>query len=209
MKHIYILCLALSSFFIYHLATAETYDRYAFFMPQGALQQNTLLTDLPQIEETKQTTETTKSLSSTTSIKSQPKETAVQNQEVKTTPVKEAKKEVKKSEPKKQVTVQPSTPEKQQISLPVVKKVEIVEIPEPEEIEEPEPDTVTRFTTEDLDPLLRELADRPKGKAAFQKIYENYVNNLRIYLRKKKLPTDSQQEKVLAKANTLRRFNVQ
>ena len=245
MKYIYIICLLLSSFFTDNSSAATNESaRYAFFMPQGALQQNRQVPDIrlmrprhtKPVEDTQPASSDTPTAIKQISNKPQPQnlvrtptlentvtsESVPQNTRKSSAPARQYAQPQTQSASKATATAQPTTPKKQIIASPelspeIEKKVQqytLDDSPVP-----PQKKTAATTTAAAISPLeklkqksLKELlADIPYPDSdlpKFKQLYADYGMELRVLERRHKLPTNSEQEKTLAKANTLRRFEV-
>ncbi len=240
MKYIYIICLLLSSFFTDKSSAATNESaRYAFFMPQGALQQNRQVPDIrlmrprhtKPVEDTQPASSDTPTAIKQISNKPQPQnlvrtptlentvtsESVPQNTRKSSAPARQYAQPQTQSASKATATAQPTTPKKQIIASPEIeKKVQQYTLDDSPVPPQKKTAATTAAAISPLEKLkqksLKELlADIPYPDSdlpKFKQLYADYGMELRVLERRHKLPTNSEQEKTLAKANTLRRFEV-
>ena len=240
MKYIYIICLLLSSFFTDKSSAATNESaRYAFFMPQGALQQNRQVPDIrlmrprhtKPVEDTQPASSDTPTAIKQISNKPQPQnlvrtptlentvtsESVPQNTRKSSAPARQYAQPQTQSASKATATAQPTTPKKQIIASPEIeKKVQQYTLDDSPVPPQKKTAATTAAAISPLEKLkqksLKELlADIPypdSNLPKFKQLYADYGMELRVLERRHKLPTNSEQEKTLAKANTLRRFEV-
>ena len=244
MKYIYIICLLLSSFFTDKSSAATNEStRYAFFMPQGALQQNHQVPDirLMRPRHTKPVENTQPASSDTTTevkqISNKPhpqnlartpalkntvtSENVPQNTRKSSAPTRQYAQPQTQPTAKATVAAQPTTPKKQIIASPelspeIEKKVQQYTLDDSPVPPQKKTATTTAAAISPLEKLkqksLKELlADIPYPDAdlpKFKQLYADYGMELRVLERRHKLPANSEQEETLAKASTLRRFEV-
>lgn len=240
MKYIYIICLLLSSFFTDKSSAATNESaRYAFFMPQGALQQNRQVPDIrlmrprhtKPVEDTQPASSDTPTAIKQISNKPHPQnlartptlentvtsESVPQNTRKSSAPARQYAQPQTQSASKATATAQPTTPKKQIIASPEIeKKVQQYTLDDSPVPPQKKTAATTAAAISPLEKLkqksLKELlADIPypdSNLPKFKQLYADYGMELRVLERRHKLPTNSEQEKTLAKANTLRRFEV-
>ena len=240
MKYIYIICLLLSSFFTDKSSAATNESaRYAFFMPQGALQQNRQVPDIrlmrprhtKPVEDIQPATSDTPTEVKQISNKPHPQnlartptlentvtsESVPQNTRKSSAPARQYAQPQTQSASKATATAQPTTPKKQIIASPEIeKKVQQYTLDDSPVPPQKKTAATTAAAISPLEKLkqksLKELlADIPypdSNLPKFKQLYADYGMELRVLERRHKLPTNSEQEKTLAKANTLRRFEV-
>ncbi len=240
MKYIYIICLLLSSFFTDKSSAATNESaRYAFFMPQGALQQNRQVPDIrlmrprhtKPVEDIQPATSDTPTEVKQISNKPQPQnlvrtptlentvtsESVPQNTRKSSAPTRQYAQPQTQPASKATATAQPTTPKKQIIASPEIeKKVQQYTLDDSPVPPQKKTAATTAAAISPLEKLkqksLKELlADIPYPDSdlpKFKQLYADYGMELRVLERRHKLPTNSEQEKTLAKANTLRRFEV-
>lgn len=243
MKYIYIICLLLSSFFTDKSSAATNEStRYAFFMPQGALQQNRQVPDIrlmrprhtKPVEDTQPVSSDTPTEVKQISNKPQPQnlartptlentvtsESVPQNTRKSSAPARQYAQPQTQSASKTKATAQSTTPKKQIIASPelspeIEKKVQQYTLDD-SPIPQKKTATTTAAAISPLEKLkqksLKELlADIPYPDSdlpKFKQLYADYGMELRVLERRHKLPANSEQEETLAKASTLRRFEV-
>lgn len=221
MKYTYMICLTLSSLFINKPLLADTNTlSHAFFIPTGAFQQNTEVQDIdtmrprysvPYEPSTTEETDDTFIEQPTPIAESTPSPTPLQ--------IKKAVQPIQAT-PKitQQAIAKPLSP------APTSKPTEPAPLPTPSpyKLEDIIPETTSETTqteTDELSPLeafqqksLKEMLDTlpypnfnlPK----YKQLYALYVLELRTAYRKGELPYNYEQEQILAKANSIRRFEV-
>ena len=244
MKYIYIICLLLSSFFTDKSSAATNEStRYAFFMPQGALQQNRQVPDIrlmrprhtKPVEDTQPASSDTPTEVKQISNKPHPKnlartpalkntvtsENVPQNTRKSSAPTRQYAQPQTQPTAKATAAAQPTTPRKQIIASPelspeIEKKVQQYTLDDSPIPPQKKTATTTAAAISPLEKLkqksLKELlADIPYPDSdlpKFKQLYADYGMELRVLERRHKLPANSEQEETLAKANTLRRFEV-
>ncbi len=244
MKYIYIICLLLSSFFTDKSSAATNEStRYAFFMPQGALQQNRQVPDIrlmrprhtKPVEDTQPASSDTPTEAKQISNKPHPKnlartpalkntvtsENVPQNTRKSSAPTRQYAQPQTQPTAKATAAAQPTTPKKQIIASPelspeIEKKVQQYTLDDSPIPPQKKTATTTAAAISPLEKLkqksLKELlADIPYPDSdlpKFKQLYADYGMELRVLERRHKLPANSEQEETLAKANTLRRFEV-
>lgn len=240
MKYIYIICLLLSSFFTDKSSAATNESaRYAFFMPQGALQQNRQVPDIrlmrprhtKPVEDTQPASSDTPTAIKQISNKPHPQnlartptlentvtsESVPQNTRKSSAPARQYAQPQTQSASKATATAQPTTPKKQIIASPEIeKKVQQYTLDDSPVPPQKKTAATTAAAISPLEKLkqksLKELlADIPYPDSdlpKFKQLYADYGMELRVLERRHKLPANSEQEETLAKANTLRRFEV-
>ena len=244
MKYIYIICLLLSSFFTDKSSAATNEStRYAFFMPQGALQQNRQVPDIrlmrprhtKPVEDTQPASSDTPTEAKQISNKPHPKnlartpalkntvtsENVPQNTRKSSAPTRQYAQPQTQPTAKATAAAQPTTPRKQIIASPelspeIEKKVQQYTLDDSPIPPQKKTATTTAAAISPLEKLkqksLKELlADIPYPDSdlpKFKQLYADYGMELRVLERRHKLPANSEQEETLAKANTLRRFEV-
>ena len=244
MKYIYIICLLLSSFFTDKSSAATNESiRYAFFIPQGALQQNRQVPDIrlmrprhtKPVEDTQPASSDTPTEVKQISNKPHPKnlartpalkntvtsENVPQNTRKSSAPTRQYAQPQTQPTAKATAAAQPTTPRKQIIASPelspeIEKKVQQYTLDDSPIPPQKKTATTTAAAISPLEKLkqksLKELlADIPYPDSdlpKFKQLYADYGMELRVLERRHKLPANSEQEETLAKANTLRRFEV-
>ena len=243
MKYIYIICLLLSSFFTDKSSAATNESaRYAFFMPQGALQQNRQVPDIrlmrprhtKPVEDTQPASSDIPTEVKQISNKPHPQnlartptlkntvtsENVPQNTRKSSAPTRQYAQPQTQPTAKATAAAQPTTPKKQIIASPelspeIEKKVQQYTLDD-----SPIPQKKTAATTaaaispleklkqKSLKELLADIPYPDSDLPKFKQLYADYGMELRVLERRHKLPANSEQEETLAKANTLRRFEV-
>ena len=258
MKYMYMICILLSSIFTYKSSSAKNDSYlYAFFIPQGAMQQNRTVKDIrlmrPRHIKTKESPETPKqedAFRETSSVKDSPAHSlsyspsdnqisartatntaAAGNSTSQNTPVAPQKNKTAAKNLSVQPTRAPSTSTASpvRVSLPAsaempaeiaqkVQQYSLDNTPLPQNAQKLDVVPVTmpqiklshiealkkKSISDLLDALPYPNSDLPK----FKQLYAIYGMELRVLQRRGKLPNNSEQEKTLSKANSLRRFEV-
>lgn len=218
MKYIYIICLALSSFFTYNSSLADTHPcSNAFFIPGGAFQQNTSVEDLTPKRQNRIQTVNKPTIAKPLPEfrKQQAPQTEKQAVKRAASPTTQASKQVetaavkKANSPQKQVTAQNKkqqpAPKKQPkyklddspLQTPEIKIAVAQDIP-----------PLEKFRQQDLKEMLNTLPYPNFNLPKFKQIYALYALELRSAYRRGKLPSNYEQDETLAKANSIRRFNI-
>ena len=237
MKYIYILLLALSSFFNNKSLQADTsHQKFAFFMPSGAMQENINTPSLKSFEETTNY-EKANELNTSVQQSSQISEELPQNntkyrktlpisiktfspQEIKTKKVVEQTSTTPKPKTKK-ITTNTKSKEstKKQVktnpvdfsSLDFDENIQISSQEEPKKEEiiiSKELSLVEKIKQQDLSDLLYSVPYPDVKLPKFKQLYNSYVMDLRSYYKYKKMPDNYEQEKSLDKSNSLVKFEV-
>lgn len=222
MKYIYIICAALSSFFTYNSLSANTHTyQNAFFIPGGAFQQNTSVKDIApkrfhqsQPAGIKQpTTE-----NSVVPTKQSTANTIKKTQQTANTPSKQLTQQ--KTKPVKTVTQKPTQQIIKQVAQPAKQKTASkktakyklddspVEPQQPITTAAPELSSLEKFQQKSLKEMLDTLPYPDSDAPKFKQIYALYALELRSTYRRGKLPSNYEQEEILAKADSIRRFDV-
>lgn len=220
MKYMYMTCLVLSSFFIYNPLFADTNNcEHAFFIPGGAFQQNTKIQEIKQIQPQKQSTErTTTQQKNTIKQTPQPQKTkqtinSKQTNSAKVTPTAPAEKNITEntttpqSSPKTNSTntVKKNAPPKKQYIL----EDTLDNSPSEEKTsEKPQISSLEQFQQKTMQEILNTLPYPDFNLPKYKQIYALYALELRSAYRRGELPANYDQEEVLSKANSIRRFNV-
>lgn len=244
MRYFYIICLVLSSFFIYNQSSADNIMRqYAFFIPGNAYQKNTTVNNLdsmrPRYEKP--------TISENTDKIPPAQKTTTKSIEKITRPVtKKPLKEIAETKPAPQinapktltVTKQPDSIN-QEISVitenanataptPVADNSSTEQLSEEKLNEIKEKAAQYNIDIDDdfvITPALTNGKNIPKEKTInamlseipypnpdepkFKQIFGQYGMALRALYRQKVLPKDREQDKTLAKANSIKRFKVE
>ena len=203
MKHFYITCLLLSSFFTYkQLYADEQYSKYAFFIPKDSLISNI---DYVKEESPKQSTPSknqNQTQSQKITEKKPPVEVDTYKNKDKNLPIKEKPKEVsfisksKATEEPKTIEKNKSQPKKtinQPAKTPATKEKSTIENI-PYEI----------FKNMSIDAMLAAIPYPNTRLPKYQQIYASYALDLAILYRTGALPSNFEQEKTLAKACNFR-----
>ena len=200
----YILLCLLSSFFTYNsLLAKEEEHKYAFFIPNNAFQENTSVKELTPTKKTQK-----KLKRATQKTPQQTTETQTPNKLKKTLPI-----VIKELRPLVEVTSSelPKPQNKYQLDENINTKALVKkDKPQPTEDVEiaQEVSPLERYKIEDINDLLRETPHPNPKHPKFKQLYNLYALELRTLYKYKKLPTNLEQEKLLKKANTIRRFEV-
>lgn len=227
MKLFYTICLILSSFFTYKQLSADTTTKWhAFFIPKNTFQQNTTVkqinipepqdpvipsttTDTPKkqsVTTTTTATQKTTTAKNTSNIRKKPTETSNLTQSKKnTTQAKAPKQSIPVSvEAAPSNTMVQEKLKKYQLDNPVTAQNNIkqdrnilqnIQIPEEQ-------------TQKTLKELLNTLPYPDFNLPKFKQLYGLYGLELRSLYRRGKFPPNPEQDATLAKANSLRRFEV-
>jgi len=243
MRYFYIICLVLSSFFIYNLSSADNIERqYAFFVPGSAYQENTAINNLDSIQPRYKKTRVN-------NTQTPPSKNKIKATEKLTRPVtKKPLKEIADAKPVPQIKDKKTTiATKQQANTikedsPIINTAEttdtplapVVETPTTPQLSEEELNRIkekaAQYNIDDdddfviapafsdeaeqkkektINAMLSEIpypnSDEPKFKQAFGK----YGIALRTLYRQKTMPNDYEQDKILAKATSIKRFKVE
>ena len=255
MRYFYIICLVLSSFFIYNLSSADNIGRkYAFFVPGNAYQKNTDVNNLNTMR-TRYKKPTTSNKTDTASL-SKTKKTKTKTAEKLTHPV--TKKPLKematiqqtpqiKAKEAATIAKQENTVKEEAPVITTTTSAPVADTSLPTQLSSTETDTPIEeqlLSQEDLDKIKEKAAqynieeddfiiapffsaeaeqkeektintmlseipypnsDDPKFKQAFGK----YGIALRTLYRQKTMPNDYEQDKILAKATSIKRFKVE
>ena len=212
MKHIYIISIILSSFFaISSLQAKENSLQYAFFIPQDAFQYNTY--EQPQ-QKVKQETTTVK-----TDLDSLKKTIPQQNPDTKTDTKTDttAATTVKTKNTETQKTVSKTTTQKPNKPLIAQKKTpaqttnkKIAIGPFTININQDNSKNIktTSRKEKSISDIFSEIPYPNNKLPKYKNAYLDYIMSLRVLHRTKKMQPDIKQEDTLAKANTLRRFDI-
>ena len=234
MRYIYIICLTLSSLFAYKYATAAgEAERYAFFMPNNAFEQNTSVQNIDNMSprynkpryqaDSVQNTRTVKNIgtakntravktTATKNISSEPKVTLPYvKKEIQITPP-EKTKPVTQNQP---VVKKPTTPKKAPVlTEDVQKKLQQYSLDSFESTPETTApvvtaDSVKKAAAKNINQMLAEIPYPDRSQPKFKQLYSVYGTELRVLNRRGELPRNKEQEDTLAKANSFRRFTVE
>ncbi len=208
MRYIYMFCLVLSSLFTYKQIYAETYlTRYAFFIPKNAFQKNVGSVSINASESSALTTYNLPKEEADIAVNPIEDEKPQGGQKKATLPAKQVVAEKKVVlPPKKEVAVQrnvkktPQIPQENQIEI-VVKE------------EEAAPLNSSRITVENMESkslkeLLAALPYPDFRQPKFKQLYAIYALDLRTLYREGNFLANPEQDTALAKANSVRRFDV-
>ncbi|MCM1322702.1 MAG: hypothetical protein NC218_00775 [Acetobacter sp.] len=213
MKYIYIICLLLSSIFTYKPLSANIKTHYnAFFIPNGAFQQNTYINNsttqqrFPKTTNTSQIKKPQKTVNITTSSKSQPKKQqqtiTPQNTTAKTTA---STPKAATQLPKKITKKIPDAPKKQvkyQLEDTIIENKKDTSTTQTPAI------STAQFKQNTMSEMLETLPYPDFKQPKYKQLYALYGLDLRTTYRQGKLPSNYEQEKALSKANSIRRFEV-
>ena len=236
MKYTYIISIILSSFFTYKSASANIYpQQYAFFIPGGAFQQNQDVQDIrlmrpryaPTEDENQEASssqresyipsQTTRDTSQAT-LSSKKKSTLPIAQKNTIQKIKNAPQNIsKQSSPSTNIVFQEEDNESKSISPEISKKLEQYQLDEntqiatPKEAPTPQPKLshIEELKQKSLTTLLNEIPYPDSSQPKFKQLYSSYGMELRVYQRRGKFPSNHEQEETLAKANSIKRFEVQ
>lgn len=245
MRYFYIICLVLSSFFIYHQSSADNIGRqYAFFVPGSAYQENTAVNNLD-------------------SIQPRYKKTRASNKPTQTSPSKNQKNKIKTAEklkrpitqkPLKEIADTNPTPQiKDKETLVITKQADtvkeetpiitatetavtsapVIETPATPQFSEEEMNRIrekaAQYNIDDdddfiiaptiteasqnkeksLSAMLSEIPYPNPDEPSFKQTFGKYGIALRTLYRQKTLPKDYEQDRILAKATSIKRFKVE
>lgn len=224
MKYIYIICLALSSFFTYkHLSADSNTHLNTFFIPQGVFQQNTQNKDIQQMKPRysqssspfvqQNTSETitrqnntlpTPSANNTKNNEPTIKKTSdittpPSSKPLKTQKASSTHTQKKQNSPQKTVASKYTLEENILPSTPSIAPQQIETTPSPKE----------EFEQKSIKEMLNTLPTPNFKLPKYQQIYALYGLELRSAYRRGYLPANYEQEKTLSKANSIRRFKVE
>ena len=202
MKYIYIICLSLSSLFVFTPLKADTHTHNnAFFIPSGAFQQNTGVKDItpkkPRRTQPAQKTSPEQVFQSKPQTINAPKQQVIQ---AAAHPAKTTAPE--KTTPQTQPQPTPKKPAKYKLDDSPVKKPEI------QTTNKQDIPPLQKFQQKSLKEMLSTLPYPDFDQPKFKQIYALYALELRSAYRRGKLPSNHEQEEILAKANSIRRFEV-
>ena len=241
MKYFYIICLVLSSFFIYNLSSADNIERqYAFFIPGNSYQKNTDVNNLNTMS-TRYKKQVTTDKKDTSSPSAHSKANIKTAEKLSRPVTKKPLKEITDTTQTSQITTK-ETPSviKQDTAIndeTAIKTKATAPIPETpvsvtEQLSQEELDKIkqkaAQYNIDDDDFFITPIAsettpkeektinamlseipypnsDEPKFKQAFGK----YGIALRTLYRQKEMPKDYEQDRILAKANSIKRFKVE
>lgn len=229
MKYIYIICLAMSSFFTYKNLSANSYSFLnAFFIPNQAFQQNTSTSKIEQMKPRySQKSSQNISEDSTNTIE----EKQIQN-------ISSPSHQAKKNTVTKEITQKPlaksSTPKSTTQKKPI--EVTVSKVEEPKKVSPEKKKITTKYslddtptsskpqqnnteeqnmlsTTEQFDKksikeMLNTLPSPNFKLPKYQQLYALYGLELRSMYRRGYLPANYEQEETLNKVNSIRRFKV-
>lgn len=254
MRYFYIICLVLSSFFIYNLSSADNIGRqYAFFIPGNAYQKNTEVNDLNSMRTRYKKTEIKDNTDSISVSKN--KTTKMKTTEKLTRPVtKKPLTEIADTEPtpqiKKQETVteqsktikdgiptitadtsasetntpavttqlpskEADAPVEVQLSQEELDKIKEkaaqYNIDEDDEfiIAPASPSKTAQQEEKSINSLLSAIPYPSPDEPNFKQAFGKYGITLRTLYRKKEMPADYEQDRILAKATSMKRFKVE
>lgn len=218
MKYTYIICMALSSFFTYKLLYADT-NTYlnTFFIPSNAFQQNTQAANIEQMKPRHKEVAPSPTHPDTTEISRQSTSPTTPKtlQSTQKTTVATTKKTVPQTNNKpqaKQVSEQqrPSVPKQKKQAPSKYKLQDDSTPPLAPTAKEEKPTTLAQrdFEEKSVKEMLASLPSPNFKLPKYQQIYALYGLELRSAYRRGKLPANYEQEQTLAKANSIRRFEV-
>ncbi|MBO5038708.1 MAG: hypothetical protein J6C85_04565 [Alphaproteobacteria bacterium] len=228
MKYFYISCLLLSSFFTYKtLSAKDNHSQYAFFMPQGAFEQNTTLDDIesmrprqPKPTQTQHDTEQLHEEIPSPKITLPYVKKKIKIQEVTANKVKETP-QITPPAPADDIKKEPEQPKQMAKPAPLTISPDIIEKLNKYSLESIAPENNTskttqktttltskQFTPQSLTQMLSAVPYPDPALPKFKQIYASYVMDLRIFNRRGNLPANPEQEQILQKANSIRRFDV-
>ncbi len=225
MKYIYIICLALSSLFAHGSVNADirSYNN-AFFIPGGAFQQNTQVKQLRPAQPAMQASRQ----NATKQLPSQPQQQiTATTATTASAPVRPQRttRPAKKQKAVNKTATERKTAVKQQTTAPAA----VAKQPRPASkkqtkyklddtpAEKPAVETVAavketppleKFQQKSINEMLNTLPYPDFKQPKFKQIYALYALELRSAYRRGKLPPNREQEETLAKANSIRRFEV-
>ena len=202
MKHIYIITIILSSFFTYSPIYAKDNSlQYAFFIPQDAFQHN-IFNEPTQVEVAPKTSNNQTTQTTTKEIDPQ-KTKAIEKTSNKTQTNKYTKKIITASS-RAPIKMKNNTKEYEQ-TKPSLTEEPLVQKITTELIQNAKK---TLPETKSISETLSEIPYPSDNMPKYQKAYLDYIMSLRILYRTKKLQPNLKQEKTLAKANSLKRFDI-
>lgn len=244
MRYLYIICLVLSSFFIYNLSSADNIERqYAFFVPGNAYEKNTMVNNLNSIQPRyKKKQPNAKPTQSSISKKQKNK---IKTAEKSSRPVTEKPlKEIADTKSAPQIKTQetpivaeqtnavneetstitttetsvtstpvvetPATPQLSEEELNKIKeKAAQYNIDEDDFIISPSTEYASQDKEKSISGMLSEIPYPNPDEPSFKQAFGKYGIALRALYRQKTLPKDYEQDRILAKANSIKRFKVE
>ncbi len=122
----------------------------------------------------------------------------------------------KQSSPSTNIVFQEEDNESKSISPEISKKLEQYQLDEntqiatPKEAPTPQPKLshIEELKQKSLTTLLNEIPYPDSSQPKFKQLYSSYGMELRVYQRRGKFPSNYEQEETLAKANSIKRFEV-
>ena len=210
MKYMYILLCLLSSFFTYNSLFAKEMEvKYAFFIPNNAFQENTSIKELKFPKKPQKSTSKKIDENHNTSSKPSTPTTASLKKIKKTLPVVINKLET--TPQKNDNTLKPQNKYQLEENIDtkaLVKKAELNQTEEQDD-DEDKISPIERYKTEDIVDLLRSIPHPNPKLPKFKQLYTLYALELRTLYKHTKLPMNLEQEEILKKVNTIRRFEVE
>ena len=242
MRYFYIICLTLSSLFIYNQSSADNLSfRYAFFVPNQAYQGNTAVNNLDSIKPRYKKNKTNEKFSKP-SFEKKSRVTTKTSEKITPPTVKKAQTKVSDTPPIKETPTITETAISRNTKTPPITpdtdSAEIKSISEAlddktkqlsKEDEEKIKEIAAQYNIEEDDfiisPEFSNKPNQPKEKTIstmlseipypnpdepnFKQTFGKYGITLRTLYRQKKMPKDYEQDKILAKANSIKRFKVE
>lgn len=196
MKHIYIICIFLSSFFTYTSAYAKNNEiTYAFYIPQEAFQQNTSYNSNNYEHNN---THQKKNIINTSSIQKDANTDVLPKKALSKSTEKKIKKNKKRRVQKRN--------RKQQKTIPTnyAKSTSL----DSSSQKDATANSKNNIKEANLSQILSNLPSTDLTLPKFQQIYTDYLTSLRIFYKNRKFPINIEQEEILEKANTTRHFEV-
>ena len=225
MKYIYILLLVLSTFFINNSLYAKEFIKInAFFLPENSIQSNTTIKELTPTKKIKKnspqkSTLTRKQRPSSASKRTLPVQHNKLKKQTQTPPSSSTlstpqKRKLKRITPTAIPTLAVDTPSQPQAPkyklddnpnqhLLEKKQEEVVTIKEKPKLSELE---ILKQT--EISKILESIPYPTTKEPRYRQLYENHVMDLRVLYQRGKLNQSLKLEKILEKANSMRRFEV-
>ena len=212
MKHLYIICAILSSFFTYKAIYAkEDLLQYAFYIPQDAFQYNTFEQPLQQVNKLAEKKETIPTIYNE-NANTKKEEHKIETPKMETSIPKKEKNVQKNTASKKQKKRKTTVKKKEKLEKNIVNKEKIKtenKIQKEEKIKQDIVKTnIDNIKEKSISETLAEIPFPSDDMIKYQKAYLDYVMALRILYRTKKFQPNHRQEETLGKAKSIRRFEI-
>ena len=217
MKYIYILLLALSSFFINNSLHAKELTKiHAFFLPQDSVQSNTEIKELTPQKQIRKTPSKKSTLTTKQKPSSNKRVLPFQHGKLKKAPTtRSSSTALKKKRKRTPVLLNPlaedKAPKKSKYTLEDNPNQHLLEKKQeaPATIkEQPKLSELDTLKQTEISDILESIPYPTNQIPSFKQLYENHVMDLRVLYRSNKILPSLELEKTLEKAKTLRRFEV-